>query len=421
VNIGGTAALYTYLGPLRIKKVAGPTTMRYIYAAAAPIAEYLGNSPVLNSEYIYAGPQLLATIASSVVTYHHPDHLSNRAETNSAGAVVRTYGHFPFGETWYETGPADKWKFTSYERDSLSGETGLDYASNRYYSSGLGAFLSADPSSSSVALSMPQSIGRYPYVSGDPVNFRDPSGLYRVCTLTSGGPGEIVSCVNIGPSGPSSGGQVCVDGQCFGDNFGPGSGGGTGGGIGGIIGGILGVLNGGGPLATVPGNCFLPGNCPSFGIPTIWQMLPTMPWDNPCIMSAIPDICGLTGFTKLDVPQLADANGNCAPGRICLKNVTPGNALGLPVDCQKTFAGPSRHVDTVLTVGCGDEKKQAACNKDLDTLRDVYGAHGGMPVDTNDAKQGIYQVLKACYGPSGGVCAESLCKLTPITTPPVKR
>jgi hypothetical protein len=78
--------------------------------------------------YPFRESQVLGTIAGSTTTYHHPDHLSNRAETNSSGTRTRTFGQLPFGETWYETGTADKWKFASYERDSGTGETGLDYA-----------------------------------------------------------------------------------------------------------------------------------------------------------------------------------------------------------------------------------------------------------------------------------------------------
>jgi RHS repeat-associated protein len=166
---------YTYFGPLRIKKVVGSTTTTYIYSGSKLIAEYTGTSnPSLSKEYIYAGSQLLATIAGSTTTYHHSDHLSNRAESNTSGTSVRTFGHFPFGEVWYETGTADKWKFTSYERDSGTGETGLDYAQFRYASSSQGRFLSADLLGGN--LIRPQTLNRYAYVANDPINLVDPNG-----------------------------------------------------------------------------------------------------------------------------------------------------------------------------------------------------------------------------------------------------
>jgi RHS repeat-associated protein len=48
----------------------------------------------------------------------------------------------PFGEELVATGTTDKHRFTSYERD---GETGTDYAVNRYYNSAIAVFASADP------------------------------------------------------------------------------------------------------------------------------------------------------------------------------------------------------------------------------------------------------------------------------------
>ncbi|HEY6249577.1 MAG TPA: RHS repeat-associated core domain-containing protein [Candidatus Angelobacter sp.] len=174
-QLNNTAATYTYFGPLRIKKVAGSTTTVYVYSGAAPIVEYVNGS--LSKEYIYSGSKLLATLSSGSTTYHHPDHLSNRAETDSSGGVLRSYGHAPFGESWYETGTADKWKFTTYERDA---ESGLDYAQFRYYGSGQGRFLSADLMGGNPQV--PQSLNRYNYSRNDPVNLIDPSGLMVICS-----------------------------------------------------------------------------------------------------------------------------------------------------------------------------------------------------------------------------------------------
>jgi hypothetical protein len=56
ININTSAAVYSYFGPQRIKKVLGSTTTRYIYSGTKPIAEYVNganaNSP--STEYIYA-------------------------------------------------------------------------------------------------------------------------------------------------------------------------------------------------------------------------------------------------------------------------------------------------------------------------------------------------------------------------------
>src|SRR5205085_12465788 len=65
-------------------------------------------------------------------------------------------------------------KFTAYEHDA---ETNLEFAHARYYSSSCGRFTSPDPFSGSMKLTDPQSLNRYSYVSNNPANSIDPSGL----------------------------------------------------------------------------------------------------------------------------------------------------------------------------------------------------------------------------------------------------
>jgi RHS repeat-associated protein len=81
----------------------------------------------------------------------------------------------PFGEELNATGTTDKHKFTSYERDS---ETGTDYAVNRQYAQNAGRFMRPDPYEGSDNPAIPQSLNRFSYVEGDPVNSVDPTGLF---------------------------------------------------------------------------------------------------------------------------------------------------------------------------------------------------------------------------------------------------
>ena len=87
--------------------------------------------------------------------------------------------YFPYGEDRYNPNPPnpanDQEKFATYTRDAVSG---LDFAVNRYYSAGLGRFMSADPYSSTAGSREPQGWNRYPYAQGDPVNHYDPKGLF---------------------------------------------------------------------------------------------------------------------------------------------------------------------------------------------------------------------------------------------------
>ena len=86
--------------------------------------------------------------------------------------------YFPFGEERNNPQlPNDTVKFASYTRDSA---TGLDYADQRYFTSGIGRFLSPDRYVASGGPADPSSWNRYAYTRGDPVNRYDPSGLYDV-------------------------------------------------------------------------------------------------------------------------------------------------------------------------------------------------------------------------------------------------
>jgi RHS repeat-associated protein len=88
--------------------------------------------------------------------------------------TVRNGGksYYPFGEEVGTPSANNTYKFASTYRDSA---TGLDYAVNRYYASGMGRFLTVDRRSGH--LKSPQSFNRYTYTRNDPINGTDPTGL----------------------------------------------------------------------------------------------------------------------------------------------------------------------------------------------------------------------------------------------------
>ena len=160
VTSSGTS--YSYDGnSLRAKKVSGGTTTVYIFSGTKVIAEYVNGS--LSKEYILSGSGLLATIEAGATKYHHADHLSVRVTTDTGGNILAQQAHYPFGETWYQGSGGTKWQFTSYERDT---ESGNDYAVFRYHVNRLGRFSSADRIAGS--LTNPQSLNRYAYTLNDP-------------------------------------------------------------------------------------------------------------------------------------------------------------------------------------------------------------------------------------------------------------
>jgi RHS repeat-associated protein len=112
-----------------------------------------------------------------------------RSYIGSSGTVIQdrlgsTVKHFPFGDEPSATTP-NREKFATYYRDEV---TALDYARNRYYSSTIARFTTADPYGPSARPGAPQTWNRYTYVGGDPVNRNDPSGLQTVVITDEGPP-----------------------------------------------------------------------------------------------------------------------------------------------------------------------------------------------------------------------------------------
>ncbi|HEX5734532.1 MAG TPA: RHS repeat-associated core domain-containing protein [Blastocatellia bacterium] len=160
VKADGSNVVYTYDSTnRRVKKLASGVTTYYVWEGSQVIAEYR-TSPT----------------AGGGLRYHLADMLSTRLTTNSAGDVVGTQDHYPFGVDVSATGVVEKHRFTGYERDT---EIGSDYAINRQYSNLTGRFMRPDPIRGSI--NNPQSLNRYSYVWNDPIAFTDPTGLYTTC------------------------------------------------------------------------------------------------------------------------------------------------------------------------------------------------------------------------------------------------
>jgi RHS repeat-associated protein len=203
------SASYQYDGNgLRVRKCLpncfSPTSSTvYIFSGSKVIAEYDNGAAVSSPsrEYVYAGGSLIAKVGQAGVDYYHQDHLSNRLITDSASNTVAQLGHFPFGEAWYN-GSGEKLFFTSYERDS---ESGNDYAMARYAVSRIGRFSSPDPLHGSTR--NPQSLNRYSYTQNNPISFRDASG--EDCSFP-GDPGGI----DMSASCTGAAGQPCDTAAC---------------------------------------------------------------------------------------------------------------------------------------------------------------------------------------------------------------
>ena len=176
VSVDGTAGQYSYDHlNRRWKKVAAVSTTHYVWEGSQAIAEHNGSTGAVLVDYISSGSRMVAKVASGTTNYFLSDRLSVRLVLDTGGNVLGRQAHLPFGEELGASGQQDKHKFTSYERD---GESGLDYAINRSYSSGVGRFQQIDPYRASGGAFFPQTWNRYSYTANDPINKVDSLGLF---------------------------------------------------------------------------------------------------------------------------------------------------------------------------------------------------------------------------------------------------
>src|SRR5208337_4111720 len=170
-----------------------------------------------------AGLQAVYSINNAVSTlayYRHADWLgSSRFAGTTSGTVYFDRAFAPFGETYAETGAADR-SFTGQTQDEIAGLTGNYDFLFRQHSSAQGRWLVPDPAGlAAVDITNPQTWNRYAYVANNPLSFTDPLGLYCVLNVHACSPGAGWAggggFALLGVTGVGSG-AVFVDGGCFG-------------------------------------------------------------------------------------------------------------------------------------------------------------------------------------------------------------
>lgn len=161
--------------------ISGDGTVATVFNNAGSLPMTWWNSAGATS--LSAGVQLIAA-DNKAIHYFVSDHLGSTAmEISSGGWPVSAQDYTPYGKS-VGTPVDDHYKFTGKERDEETADAsgnGLDYFGARYYSAGLGRFMSPDWSTEPIAIpfaniELPQTINLYAYVVINPLIYFDLSG-----------------------------------------------------------------------------------------------------------------------------------------------------------------------------------------------------------------------------------------------------
>lgn len=167
VTMDGGAATYAYDGAGRrmVKTVGSETDYSF----------YGGPDSGRLCEFTTTNTGATSASSSDHPFFHTTDHHGSAVLVITAsGNMIENNRTLPHGEQWLtDVSSTNNEKFTSYQRDS---ESGLDYAMSRYFQSTTGSFQS--PSQVPAQIYKPTSLNAYAYISADPINSVDPSGVH---------------------------------------------------------------------------------------------------------------------------------------------------------------------------------------------------------------------------------------------------
>ena len=179
---GAAGYTYTYDGDgNRVRKSNGNLAANgtlYWYMTPGVVAE-TDLAGTLKSEYIFFDGERVArrdgATGTGGVFYYFSDHLKTASViTDSAGVIKAESDYYPWGgELQFVNNDSNHYKFTGKERDT---ETGLDYFGARYYSNGLGRFITPDLPFADQHKADPQTWNLYMYARNNPLRNIDPNG-----------------------------------------------------------------------------------------------------------------------------------------------------------------------------------------------------------------------------------------------------
>ena len=178
---GNLIATYTYDPQhLRIRKVTAEGTILYHYDDTGHLLQETDSTGALLRSYVWADDmpiaQLIQNATGERLLYLHTDNLNTpRLATGVAGKVRWRWEGNAFGDTVPNEDPTATGVPTTinlrYAGQYFDRETGLHYNWNRYYDPRLGRYITSDP------IGLRGGLNTYTYVRNNPLRYTDPLGL----------------------------------------------------------------------------------------------------------------------------------------------------------------------------------------------------------------------------------------------------
>jgi RHS repeat-associated protein len=168
--VAGTARTYTYNGDSLLKSRTRGTATQFLWDPSSSPSRLLKQG---SDNIVYGlGPLYVVKADATSLTFARDGSKNVRAGISSSGAVSAAFRYRAYGQTAQGTTPAPTYLGLASQ---LIDPSGLYYVRARWYEPVTGRFVSRDPSQGQPA--SPATLNLFSYGSGNPVSFRDPTGL----------------------------------------------------------------------------------------------------------------------------------------------------------------------------------------------------------------------------------------------------
>ena len=138
-----------------------------------------GSSGV-NNVYLN-GVRVAGMLAGGETRYYHTDQVDSvKVVTDDAGMVQSRMEYLPFGETWFQEDAStfEGFNLPKYNSQELDRETGYYFFNARHYDPEIGRFVTPDTVIDGE--NSTQGWNRYAYVHNNPIEYKDPTGHWRL-------------------------------------------------------------------------------------------------------------------------------------------------------------------------------------------------------------------------------------------------